>query len=458
MVRPFGLIGPILVLLIALPLLRPLRHPSEAQTSEQEALRLATVRALVEHGSLVLDRSYALSPGTVQVTDPVYGQRIYSTQPPMMALLLWPAAEIMTLLGLTFEENHLLIAYLLTMLAATLPVAAAAGFIYKMGRLFELRRPWRTLLGIGVVVGSGLLSYAVVLNPHAPSAALVIASAYALIHVAAMNREDRRAGWFALSGACVALAATIDPPAVVFLVLFGCVIFAMRFTIPRRAVGVFLYILGAIPVLSVHAAWNAPVTGDFLPASTHKVLHSQPAAPTVFSQDYVDDDFPETTSIWDTPGAHLRWLLTVMFGPNGLLSHFPVLILGMMGIAAVMHRHWPGSTKTLAAACGAGAIVVVLFSRQAPGIWSGTFASTGFILFSPILLFWTGAWLRRTHTPVVWGLATVLLIFSMAVGLIGATGPTPREPFRGYTAGDALRRLIHPHQADLNNALAGRAP
>ena len=178
----------------------------------------------------------------------------YSAQPPMMALLLTPPAWLMTRLGLSFEENQLLIAYLLTVLGATLPVAGATGLIYRMGRLFELRRPWRAALGIAVVTGSGLLSYAVVLNPHAPAATLVLASAACLVHVVAMNRDDRRSGWFALAGACSALAATIDPSALIFLVLLTAVIPAMRFSVSRRVAGVLLYVIGAVPVLSLHAA------------------------------------------------------------------------------------------------------------------------------------------------------------------------------------------------------------
>src|SRR4051812_9416876 len=102
MVRPFGLAGPILVLLISLPLLRPLRHPGDVQVSDQEMLCLSTVRALVDHGSLVLDRSYAHVPGTVEIEG-----RVYSRQPPMMSLLLWPAARIMTRMGLSFDDNRL---------------------------------------------------------------------------------------------------------------------------------------------------------------------------------------------------------------------------------------------------------------------------------------------------------------------------------------------------------------
>jgi hypothetical protein len=46
-VRPWALCTPVVVLLIALPLLRPLRAPGGA--SENELSRLATIQALVEH-------------------------------------------------------------------------------------------------------------------------------------------------------------------------------------------------------------------------------------------------------------------------------------------------------------------------------------------------------------------------------------------------------------------------
>src|SRR4051794_34423368 len=109
MVRPFALAAPVLVLLIALPLLRPLRHPSDGQITSDEILRLATVRTLVASHSLELERGYQNVPGAVTING-----KVYSAQPPMMALLLSAPAWVITRLGYTFDQNHLLIAYLLT--------------------------------------------------------------------------------------------------------------------------------------------------------------------------------------------------------------------------------------------------------------------------------------------------------------------------------------------------------
>src|ERR671917_487186 len=57
MVRPWALLGPVVVLIIALPLLRPLRHPDPRAISDDETARLATVQAVVDHGTLAIDRT-----------------------------------------------------------------------------------------------------------------------------------------------------------------------------------------------------------------------------------------------------------------------------------------------------------------------------------------------------------------------------------------------------------------
>src|SRR5215471_11746071 len=52
-VRPWGLATPILVLVVCLPLLRPLRHPVDV--SDNEAARLATIESIVERHTLSID-------------------------------------------------------------------------------------------------------------------------------------------------------------------------------------------------------------------------------------------------------------------------------------------------------------------------------------------------------------------------------------------------------------------
>jgi hypothetical protein len=171
-----------------------------------------------------------------------------------------------------------------------------------------------------------------------------------------------------------------------------------------------------------------------------------------------DDDDATPPTIWTAIGGNVVWLLTATVGDHGVLSHFPVMIVGILGIGAVMHRHWPSETKTLAGATLVGAVLIILLCKAAKIDWTlAMFAAKWFILFTPLLLFWSGAWLRRAHSQAGWILAGVALFFSVTVGLIGATDPTPPHGYDRYTAAGAMARLMQPHSMD-GNALARREP
>jgi len=99
--------------------------------------------------------------------------------------------------------------YLLTLIGVTVPVAAAAGMIYRMGRLFELRRPMANGVGIGRRPRQRLVSYGTVLNPYATAAALVLLSAAILVQVSIVNSPLRSGGYLTAAGFFAALAAAV---------------------------------------------------------------------------------------------------------------------------------------------------------------------------------------------------------------------------------------------------------
>src|SRR5580658_9861200 len=116
-VRPWALATPILVLLLCLPILRPLRQPGRA--SDEEQARLATIAALVEHRSdsgplaehLAIDSTRFVLPSHVIEVD----HHIYSDQPPMLAFLLSGPALVLEWMGFPLRENLVLAPYLLTL-------------------------------------------------------------------------------------------------------------------------------------------------------------------------------------------------------------------------------------------------------------------------------------------------------------------------------------------------------
>ena len=445
MVRPWALSAPVVILLIAAPLLRPLRSPGDV--SENELSRLATVQSLVENNSLEIDRSSsfaslkrldrqyspirsdsAIPAGAIRVNG-----RHYSDKPPVLAFLLsWPYA-ILNAAGVDLGNNPALVAYILTMLGVTLPVAAAAGILYRMARVFELRRPWRALLALAVVMGSGLFSYATALNSHAPAAALLLASCACLLHLINSRNPRNSGARLTLCGFCTALAAAIDLSATIFLLLFIPVIIAMRWNGGLKLSGVLLYIAGAVPPVFLHAVLTVPVTGDLRPGFLHDEYRSS------YARDLYYDDWDEPGPTWKARSAELLIRgMGSLVGSKGLLSHFPVTVLGVAGLLLVLRMHWPRSTKMMAGMLLLGMIIIIA-TYVIGGDWGqAMFGPRWFIIFMPAVLFWAGAWARRPHHRVTWGVAIALLCISGLISMLGAAVPFVKAAPGEYTVTAAL--------------------
>jgi hypothetical protein len=376
-------------------------------------------------------------------------------------------------LGHTFSTNPNWVMYFLTLLGTTLPVAFAAGLVYRMGRLFELQRPWRAGLALAVVLGSGFISYATVLNAHAPAAALVLASAACLIHVTITNRRVHGSVWLAISGACAAMAGAFEPAALIFVLLFGAVVLALRWTPAQRIGGLLVYLLGAAGPVLLHVSLVQRTTGNVwqgsglgrerLAADLSRTPKGSLGGLSVNLPVIEEEEEVEPTPAWQSIGAGTGRVLAAFFGSHGVFSHFPVVLLGIVGVTMVMHRHWPPTTKVLASATLAGALVIILLYALRAVDWrQAMFGTRWFVVFLPLTVFWAGVWLRRRHRPFSWALACTLLAFSATVSLLGATGPLPRNGFAVYTAAGAARNLVRQHPPDgsvdsASPALAGAA-
>ncbi len=427
-VRPWGLAAPIAVLLVCLPLLRPLIHPGDISDNERE--RLATVESIVErHTQALAGNSFGFEPPSPG--DPAV-RAGYSRQPPVAAALLAGPYWVMVKLGISFKSNPSLAQYLLTLFGAALPAAAAAGLIYRLGRLFELSRAWRAGLAAAAVFGGGLVSYGTSLNSHAPAAAFLLAACTALYHAGAARRREQARSLSMLAGLLVGFAGVIDLGAMFFLALLPLVILAMHWPIRSRLHAVGWYALGMLAPLLLHVWLTVPITGDIKPPMLHERAFAAPA-------EDVDDSV--------SPAARVtRSLIDGLIGAHGILSHFPVVILGLIGLMGVLRGHWPASTKMLAGVTLIGAaLIIITYASLNPDWGQPMFGARWFIFFLPLIVFWSGGWLRRPHRPGVWATAGVLLGLSVLMSLLGAAAPfAPVAPgHRGeYTVKAAARWLF----------------
>lgn len=428
-VRPWALLTPLLVLAVALPLLRPLRAPG--QLSDGELLLLQTVRSLRVDRDLAIDPVAAVvAPGEV-----IYSQgRVYAAHPPGFALLLTIPDWVLSRLGIDASGDPDLHQYLLTFLAVTLPVAVAAGLVYRLGRLFDLPRPARALLAIVVVFGTGWISYATVLNAHAVSAALLVVSVAFLARAAASSQGSLPIWLAPPTGAALGAAIIVDPVSMVVAVGIVAAACTVRFRRWTRLLFPPLLLVGALPPLILQTAWVAPITGDVLPGVFHPELASPMPATTTAP---LDEFEPPPLGV-----VSQRWL-DLTLGRHGLLSHFPILALAVVGVLAVMHRHWPIYVKVLAAG-SLFAVPAALAGLEVSGIDLRTtmFANRFALATLPLLAIWLGAWARRRHHPATWLVAAALATFSVLVSLLGATAPMPPGGYDRFTAWESARGLF----------------
>lgn len=402
--RPWALATPILVLLFALPLSRPIASPN--QTTPSERLLLASVQSLASGRGLALDPArFAGQPGTVE-----HEGRIYADRPPMLAVMLAGPAVVLQRCGLDFDRDEPLMTFALTVLGVTLPVAFGAGFVYRMARVFDLSRPRRVALSILCVFATGWVSYATVLNPHAPAAACVMLAVSALLSVGSARRIGRSLWVLILAGQLAALAATIDPWTLPLVLPLPLVVLGFDTTRIRKTLGIVLMTLGAAPVVWSHSAWSISAFDSIIP----------PAAGFVGATRTMAD-------LW-----------TITLGSHGILVHFPLLVAGVIGGVMIVRGHWPTHVRILATLVLAWLAVALAFSVLVIDANRGQmFALRWGVTFSPMVLFLGGVLLRRNLSTVRRLSLATLAVVSIAASVIGAKLPLPAGRFQNITVVDA---------------------
>lgn len=451
LVRPWALIAPVVTLVICLPLLRPLRQPESGQINVEEQSRLAMVESIVEQHTLRVDHtSFGDPPGAMQRESGVY-----ASTPPMQSAIAAPVYWVLRQRGLTFKDDMVLVRYLLVLLCVTLPVALSAGMVYRLGRLFELPRPVRAGMALLVTLPTGLLTCAVVFQPIAPAAVLLLAAVTCLSHIAVSEHPRRSMGWLVVAGLCAALAATFEPSSLVLALLLPLVIVAMRWPSRRRLGGALLYVGGMLPVLALNG-WMVyqmtgtvnpvpfgPLTGPELVSPVNRVPPLA-NAPMLARTEY-DDDMPEIGPIERAWAAVSLWIgraLDSLLGQQGLLSHYPVVLVGIAGAFTALRRHWAATTKTMAAVIlASGVILLAVHCVWSSGGAHAAFGPDWILVLLPIFMIWSGSWLKRPHHSQTWIVASVACAISLAVAMIGTVDRPTQDGYRGYSVAEAIHRL-----------------
>jgi uncharacterized membrane protein len=435
--RPWAMVTPIVVIVLALPLLRPLFWPGSISHSEK--LLMASAKSVARGDALRLGPEFAKASGTVELDGDIYASR-----PPLFAVIC--AGPIWTIDLLTdweLSRNDPIVSYWVTLVCVTLPTAIGASMLYRTARLFEVPRPWRAAIALTCVLASGWISYATVLSPHAPASAFFYSSLMIVMWVAAAKRIAFAMSWLLLAGMLAAMAVALDPWTLQVVPILFVVTLGLPTTMRQRFIALLLIVVGTLPVIWLHSAWSISTVGTFFPH-----------APSPMSEFRWDDESPDRSAL----GFPLR-LLDVMLGKNGLLTHFPIMIAGLIGAFALIRKHWPTHAKLLA--CGsmvAAVVCVVLSSLDSRELTGEMFAIRWAVCVVPLSLLFVGVvfrdYLQQDRLTLNataahqrkrrWAIALfcIALVWSVLATMFGATGPLPERPYNGHTAVNAAARCF----------------
>lgn len=288
--------------------------------------RLATVYALVEHGTFYIDRPLDEPPNPFEqrTIDKVeVNGRLISSKPPMLPLLM--TADYLALNAafgweLTNPEDLDRILYVITMTLAGGAYLLGLFFFRKILCLYDVAPLPRVVLLGSLAFGTQFWGMSTLFNNHVPGAGLLIAAIFFALALASGKRVP--SWWrFALFGFTGAMMATIDLPGAIFVVLAGLVLL-VKFP---KATLAYVTAGAALPVL-VHLGVMYGVTGELTPVQTR----------------------PETylfeSSFWRHPrGVDAlnepleTYLLHMTVGRKGIFLLFPVLLLGVFGLLRALY-------------------------------------------------------------------------------------------------------------------------
>lgn len=454
-VRYWAIAVPLIVIAIAAPFLRPLRHVDVTGISDEERVRLVVIDQLA-HGQGFPLRVSAFSDGEppLTVVTAADGDTLLPAQEPMLSVLGAAAWMLLELAGLHARPDDVVAVSVLTLLLATLPVAATTALIYRCARLLELGRLKRMAIAFASVACTGMLPYATFLNPYALAGLLITAAFASLAHTATARPPPAGLGHILLAGLLAGLGATVQPSVLPMAACLALVLLAMPWRKRFRLLSLSAFCLAAALPLTVHRAvlmqpyggvWNVTPPPLAVELSAPPARDAQPA--TALSDDIEPASPPPDPA---SPSRLAMRTLSNLLGPFGLLTHAPLLLVALAGAGALLTRHWPRASRALTLACLAGFLAPFALYSLAPLAgqspdWGGErfFAHQPLLPVSPLMCLWAGLFLRRGWIPVpppktsdtdptpLWlpTTAYTLAAVSLLITLIGLLHPAP---YRGF--------------------------
>jgi len=364
--------------------------------------RYMTIESIVERGTLVVEDSPLLEiSGTPDLVQ--FDGRLYSDKPPVLsalgALVYWPLnrsgiAMAGSLDG--FRQANFALVLSLVILPSALAVAALRLLLQAV----DIHRGLADVLALGFGFSSLLFTYGVTFTNHSAAAGL-LTTAFALLVLQSM--AGRLGRWSTgLIGLLAALAATMDIPTGGTLWLGFLIWFVWKARSRTLA-----FLIGSAPPVLAHSVLQSLVTGSPLPAEMY------PEAFEYEGSYWLSEAgrFEETVPRW-------RFLIELLFGPQGWFTVTPVLLLAPLGWFAALRRR-RDAVRDGAVVIAASTLVLLLyysFGVRRTDFAGQSFGTRHLLAISPLVFFYAVValeWLRARFWRVcVFGLMLIGAVYA----------------------------------------------
>jgi len=292
--------------------------------SFNDASRMASVEALVEHGTWAIDNT-TMAGHTGDIIK--LNGHTYSDKPPVLSFMAAglyailhrvfglqlipkecdPRASACYCFAVLCPQRPDWAYYWLTLTLIGIPSAFLLALFYRLTASMAQSNTLALILTAVLGLGTTILPYSLVINDNIPTAACLMLGLYALLRSTGDLAHSRR--WLLVAGFAAALAFTFELQAGLFLVFF------LADAVLHHRRGAWPFLIGTLPPLLLMAGLDWWILGDPFPPMLHPAGYAFPGSllnPTIGGL-RTASNVPE-------------YVFEMLVGDRGLFSFVPVML------------------------------------------------------------------------------------------------------------------------------------
>jgi len=352
--------------------------------------RYATVEAIVNHGTFVIDDTqYNRTIDKVQI-----GGKFYSSKPPLMLVMaagVYAVERAVTGYDIRTHEKKV-VWFVNLVFGAVLHALMLLALLRIL--LVVVRREEAVLVTLAACGFSSLATgYAIELNNHSVAAALtMLLFCEALLITKGNDARPRR---YVLAGTFAGLLPGVDLPALAISGLVGVYLF-----LHDRERTLRYFALAFVPWIAVQLVVNVIATGSVLPAYLQKGVYNYPG------------------SYWNNPKGvdaldenKLLYAFQTTLGHHGVLSMTPVFFLAVHAIVVAIRKKSAHVREAILVAT-IGVVMQGYYILSTKNYGGNCVGLRWMIPYHSLLFVFVGVWLEQAKLRA-WAWALVLLCIAV---------------------------------------------